>query len=137
MTALFERLRPSRRAAPVEPTAGRVLEVTDLDVAYGKTQVLFGVDFHVDEGEIVALLGTNGAGKSTLLSAVAGLLEPSRGRILFDGRDVTHWDANETVAEAALADAAARANGGSPGDTGPPGPPGPGPSPNDVEEAKR
>jgi branched-chain amino acid transport system ATP-binding protein len=75
-----------------------MLEVTDLDVAYGKTQVLFGVEFHVDEGEIVALLGTNGAGKSTLLSAIAGLLDPGRGRILYDGRDITHWDANETVA---------------------------------------
>jgi branched-chain amino acid transport system ATP-binding protein len=76
-----------------------MLEVTDLDVAYGKTQVLFGVDFHVDAGEIVALLGTNGAGKSTLLSAIAGLLEPRRGRILYDGRDITKWDANQTVAE--------------------------------------
>jgi len=99
VTALFERLRPGRRGTPAHPTEGRVLEVADLDVAYGKTQVLFGVDFHVDEGEIVALLGTNGAGKSTLLSAIAGLLEPSRGRVLYDGRDITNWDANETVAE--------------------------------------
>jgi branched-chain amino acid transport system ATP-binding protein len=99
VTALFDRLRPSRRNGPVEPTEGRILEVTDLDIAYGKTQVLFGVDFHVDDGEIVALLGTNGAGKSTLLSAIAGLLGPSRGRILYDGRDITGWDANETVAE--------------------------------------
>jgi branched-chain amino acid transport system ATP-binding protein len=99
VTALFDRLRPSRRNGPVEPTEGRILEVTNLDIAYGKTQVLFGVNFHVDDGEIVALLGTNGAGKSTLLSAIAGLLEPSRGRILYDGRDITGWDANETVAE--------------------------------------
>jgi ABC-type branched-subunit amino acid transport system ATPase component len=75
-----------------------ILEVNDLDVSYGKTQVLFGVDFHVDEGEIVALLGTNGAGKSTLLSAISGLLEPGRGRIAFEGRDITKWDANKTVA---------------------------------------
>ena len=75
-----------------------MLEVTDLDVSYGKTQVLFGVEFHVDEGEIVALLGTNGAGKSTLLSAIAGLLDPGRGRILYGGRDITRWDANDTVA---------------------------------------
>ena len=45
MTALFERLRPGRRGTPAHPTEGRVLEVADLDVAYGKTQVLFGVDF--------------------------------------------------------------------------------------------
>jgi branched-chain amino acid transport system ATP-binding protein len=75
-----------------------ILEVNELDVSYGKTQVLFGVDFHVDEGEIVALLGTNGAGKSTLLSAISGLLEPGRGRISFEGRDITKWDANKTVA---------------------------------------
>jgi branched-chain amino acid transport system ATP-binding protein len=97
VTALFDRLRPGRRGADAPPIEGRMLEVTDLDVAYGKTQVLFGVEFHVDEGEIVALLGTNGAGKSTLLSAIAGLLDPGRGRIVYDGRDITHWDANETV----------------------------------------
>ncbi|MDQ1373859.1 MAG: hypothetical protein QOJ09_1197, partial [Actinomycetota bacterium] len=56
------------------------------------------VNFHVEQGEIVALLGTNGAGKSTLLSAVSGLLESSRGRVFFDGADITRWDANETVA---------------------------------------
>jgi branched-chain amino acid transport system ATP-binding protein len=95
VTAIIDRLRRREEPAPVE---GRMLEVTNLDIAYGKTQVLFGVEFHVDEGEIVALLGTNGAGKSTLLSAVAGLLEPTRGRILYDGRDITKWDANETVA---------------------------------------
>ena len=52
-----------------KPTAA-LLSVEGIDVSYGKTQVLFDVDFHVDDGEIVALLGTNGAGKSTLLSAI-------------------------------------------------------------------
>jgi branched-chain amino acid transport system ATP-binding protein len=51
-----------------------LLEVRGLDVAYGPVQVLFGVDLTVEQGEIVALLGTNGAGKSTLLKAVSGLL---------------------------------------------------------------
>ncbi len=60
--------------------------VRDLEVSYGRTQVLFGVDFHVERGEMVALLGTNGAGKSTLLSAIAGLARPARAaRSLFDG----------------------------------------------------
>ena len=72
--------------------------VRGLDVAYGRTQVLFGVDFHVRRGEIVALLGTNGAGKSTLLSAVSGLLAPVGGTITYDGVDITGHDANETVA---------------------------------------
>jgi branched-chain amino acid transport system ATP-binding protein len=61
-----------------------------LDVCYGQVQVLFGVDFDVADGEIVALLGTNGAGKSTLLKAICGLVEPSAGAIVWDGRDTTH-----------------------------------------------
>ncbi len=77
----------------------KLLLVRDLDVAYGQTQVLFGVNFHVDEGEIVALLGTNGAGKSTLLNAVSGLVEPRAGAIIYDGKDITLSNANTTVAE--------------------------------------
>ena len=77
----------------------KLLLCRDLDVAYGQTQVLFGVDFHVDEGEIVALLGTNGAGKSTLLNAISGLVEPRGGAIIYDGRDITLSDANSTVAQ--------------------------------------
>ena len=53
-------------------------------------QVLFDVNLEIDEGEIVALLGTNGAGKSTLLKAISGLVEAERGAIVFDGRDMTH-----------------------------------------------
>ncbi len=67
-----------------------------LDVSYGQVQVLFGVDFNVKEGEIVALLGTNGAGKSTLLKAIAGALTPDRGVIFFDGQEIssmTSWQA--------------------------------------------
>jgi ABC-type branched-subunit amino acid transport system ATPase component len=64
-----------------------------LDVAYGRVQVLFGVDFEVAEGELVTLLGTNGAGKSTLLKAVAGLLVPFAGRVELGGVDVTHLGA--------------------------------------------
>jgi len=76
----------------------KLLLVRDVDVAYGQTQVLFGVNMHVDEGEIVALLGTNGAGKSTLLAAIAGLVEPRAGAVIFDGNDITMADANATAA---------------------------------------
>ena len=69
-----------------------LLTCTGVDVAYDKVKVLFDVDFTVEEGEIVALLGTNGAGKSTLLKAISGLVDPSGGAIWFDGRDVTHLD---------------------------------------------
>jgi ABC-type branched-subunit amino acid transport system ATPase component/predicted MFS family arabinose efflux permease len=73
----------------------KLLLVRAVDVHYEGVQVLFGVDFEVDEGEIVALLGTNGAGKSTLLKAVSGLVEASGGAIIFDGRDMTHTPPDE------------------------------------------
>jgi ABC-type branched-subunit amino acid transport system ATPase component/MFS family permease len=69
-----------------------------LQVFYGNVQVLFDVDFEVDAGEIVALLGTNGAGKSTLLKAICGVVEADKGAVIFDGRDVTHAPANEIAA---------------------------------------
>ena len=87
------------RAGRASAATPKLLVCRGLDVAYGQTQVLFGVDFHVDEGEIVALLGTNGAGKSTLLNAISGLVEPAAGAIVFDGKDITVKPANETVAE--------------------------------------
>ena len=69
-----------------------------LRVFYGTVQVLFDVNFEVDEGEIVALLGTNGAGKSTLLKAICGVVEADRGAVIFDGRDITHAPPNEIAA---------------------------------------
>ncbi len=75
----------------------KLLLVKDLDVHYDTVQVLFGVDFEVGEGEIIALLGTNGAGKSTLLKAISGLVEPSGGAVVFDGTDITHAPPNEIV----------------------------------------
>jgi ABC-type branched-subunit amino acid transport system ATPase component/MFS family permease len=69
-----------------------------LQVFYGSVQVLFDVDFEVDEGEIVALLGTNGAGKSTLLKAICGVVEADKGAVIFDGRDITHAPPNEIAA---------------------------------------
>jgi ABC-type branched-subunit amino acid transport system ATPase component len=74
-----------------------LLTVHGLDVAYGQTQVLFGVDLEIGDGEIVALLGTNGAGKSTILRAISGLSPPSAGRVTFDGRDITGSDPNATA----------------------------------------
>jgi ABC-type branched-subunit amino acid transport system ATPase component/sugar phosphate permease len=68
----------------------RILLVRELEVGYDDVQVLFGVDLEVEEGEIVALLGTNGAGKSTLLKAISGLVEADRGAVVFDGTDITH-----------------------------------------------
>jgi ABC-type branched-subunit amino acid transport system ATPase component len=76
---------------------GALLETRGVDVAYGQVQILFGVDFQVHEGEIVALLGTNGAGKSTLLKAVCGLVKPKRGTVHFAGEDITNLPADVTT----------------------------------------
>ncbi len=75
-----------------------LLLIRNLDAGYGGRQVLFGVNFDVKEGEIVALLGTNGAGKSTLLKAISGVVEGDRGAVILDGRDVTHAPPNEIAA---------------------------------------
>ena len=76
----------------------KLLLVRGLQVYYGNVQVLFDVDFEIDEGEIVALLGTNGAGKSTLLKAICGVVEADKGAVVFDGRDITHAPPNEVAA---------------------------------------
>jgi branched-chain amino acid transport system ATP-binding protein len=69
-----------------------------VDAAYGQVQVLFGVDLAVDDGEVVALLGTNGAGKSTALKVLAGLMGPGSGRVTYDGRDITAMSPVDRVA---------------------------------------
>ena len=74
-----------------------MLACRGIDFSYGQLQVLFGVDFSVEDGEMVALLGTNGAGKSTLLRAVSGLGLPSRGSVRFRGADITYLDAERRV----------------------------------------
>ncbi len=74
-----------------------LLEVQDLVVSYGAIQALHGISFHVDEGEIVTLIGANGAGKSTTLRTISGLLRPESGKILYDGVDITRVPANEIV----------------------------------------
>jgi branched-chain amino acid transport system ATP-binding protein len=65
-----------------------MLQVSGLQVAYGDVQALWGVDFEVPAGRIVALLGANGAGKTTTLRAISGLTRPRAGRIRFDGEDL-------------------------------------------------
>jgi branched-chain amino acid transport system ATP-binding protein len=68
-----------------------MLEVNGIDVFYGETQALFDVSFGVQNGEVLALLGPNGAGKTTALRAILGLTPARRGRVNFDGREITRW----------------------------------------------
>jgi len=68
--------------------ANRLLEVSDLQVAYGDVGALWGVSLHVDPGTIVALVGANGAGKTTLLRTVSGLLRPRSGDIRMSGQSL-------------------------------------------------
>jgi branched-chain amino acid transport system ATP-binding protein len=65
-----------------------LLEIADLSVNYGEIEALRGVSFAIEEGAVVALLGSNGAGKSTTLRAISGLATPRAGKILFDGRPI-------------------------------------------------
>jgi len=66
-----------------------LLEITDLEVAYGEARALFGVSLSVATGSVTAILGANGAGKSSLASAIAGVVHPRAGRVVFDGHDIT------------------------------------------------
>jgi branched-chain amino acid transport system ATP-binding protein len=65
------------------------LELENVVAAYGKVEALRGLTLHVDEGEIIALLGANGAGKSTTLRAISGLLRPQSGALRFEGRSIS------------------------------------------------
>jgi len=77
--------------------AGELLELRDLEVAYGDVQALWGVSITVGRGEIVALVGANGAGKTTTLRAVSGIVRILRGSILLDGQDLVGRQPHEIV----------------------------------------
>lgn len=71
-----------------------MLTVERLDVAYGGSQVLWGVDLSVAQGQVLCLMGRNGVGKTTLLKTVMGLLPARGGRVSFDGADITRWSSD-------------------------------------------
>lgn len=72
------------------PKSRPLLDISNLTSGYGGLQVLWGVELQVRTNESVVLVGANGAGKTTLLKSLMGLIEPWDGRIVFNGRDVTH-----------------------------------------------
>ena len=73
-----------------------LLEVADLHAGYGKAEVLRGLNIRASAGSVVTVIGPNGAGKSTMLGALMGLL-PARGRLLFDGDDISRLTLEERV----------------------------------------
>jgi branched-chain amino acid transport system ATP-binding protein len=73
------------------------LEIKDLRVHYGKIEAIKGISFHVNQGEIVTLIGANGAGKTTTLKTISGLRGVSSGSIIFDGKDISKMAAHERV----------------------------------------
>jgi branched-chain amino acid transport system ATP-binding protein len=76
---------------------GKLLMARGIEAGYDNVRVLFGVDFDIDDGEMVAVLGTNGAGKSTLVKTLCGLIVPTGGEVLFDGHPITTLDPNRIV----------------------------------------
>lgn len=74
-----------------------LLSVENLHVSYGAIRALHGISFHVEKGEIVTLIGANGAGKSTTLRTISGLLLADRGKIIYDGTDITNVSADQIV----------------------------------------
>jgi len=73
------------------------LVVDDVDVYYGAMQALFGVSLHVQRGEVVSVLGGNASGKSTTLKTVLGLVSPSRGRVVLEGREIQGLSSPEVI----------------------------------------
>ena len=74
-----------------------MLKVEDINVYYGAIHAIKGISLEVNDGEIVALIGSNGAGKSTTLRTISGLMKPKTGRIMYDGEDITGVPAHKIV----------------------------------------
>ncbi|HYM48997.1 MAG TPA: ABC transporter ATP-binding protein [Candidatus Limnocylindrales bacterium] len=73
------------------------LEVDGIDTYYGRVQALREVSLHIEEGEVVTLIGSNGAGKTTTLKTISGLIHPMRGHIRLQGRDITYVSPDRIV----------------------------------------
>ena len=69
-----------------------LLEIRDLKVTFGGLDALSGLNFHVDEGEIVSVIGPNGAGKTTFFNAISGLVPPTEGEMEFEGESIVGLD---------------------------------------------
>ena len=76
---------------------GEILKVDNINVYYGAIHAIKGISFHVDEGEVVTLIGANGAGKSTTLQTISGLLRSRTGSIEFNGENISHLPSHKIV----------------------------------------
>ena len=74
-----------------------LLELKGVDALYGRVRALRGVTINVDQGEVVALIGSNGAGKTTTLRTISGLMHPPSGSITFSGKDISRMPAHDIV----------------------------------------
>jgi len=72
-----------------------LLQINDLRKTFGGIKALDGVEFHIDEGEIVSVIGPNGAGKTSFFNVISGMFQPDGGEILFDGVDIGGWEPNQ------------------------------------------
>jgi ABC-type branched-subunit amino acid transport system ATPase component/sugar phosphate permease len=95
MDRMIDEVLETEQLKQVKAAGGHLpmLSCKGIDFSYGQQQVLFDVDFTVDDGEMVALLGTNGAGKSTLLKVISGIGLPQSGNVRYRGQDITYLDA--------------------------------------------
>jgi len=76
---------------------GKLLELTNVHSYYGHIHALKGISLYVNEGEIVSLIGSNGAGKSTSLRTISGIIHAREGKVVFDGKDITHIEPHNIV----------------------------------------
>ncbi len=74
-----------------------LLEVNDINVYYGSIHAIKGISFNVEQGEIISLIGANGAGKSTTLKTISAMMHSKTGNIMFDGKDISHFDSYKLV----------------------------------------
>ena len=95
------RLGPAVQETPGRKATGgdtdTLLQTEGLTKDFGGIKAVDGVDFDLDEGERRCLIGPNGAGKSTLINLITGQLEPTDGRVYFDGADITDWESYERI----------------------------------------
>ena len=77
----------------------RMLELKNVNSFYGNIQALYDINLHIDQGEIITLIGANGAGKSTTLMTVCGVVQARSGQVLYDDEDITRMQPNKIVAQ--------------------------------------